>query len=92
MRNLAELQKGEYILGLTNVYFEKDRIYSACQARKQIGAKRPIKNVVSTKGPLELLHIDLFGPVAYISIGDNKYGFVIVDDLSRFTWIFFLRD
>src|SRR6266540_4745933 len=41
---------------------------------------------------LELLHMDLFGPVAYISIGGNKYGFVIVDDYSRFTWVFFLQD
>jgi hypothetical protein len=36
--------------------------------------------------------MDLFGPVAYISIGGNKYGFVIVDDYSSFTWMFFLQD
>ena len=35
---------------------------------------------------------DLFGPNAYISIGGNKYGFVIVDDFSHFTWVFLLRD
>jgi hypothetical protein len=85
MRNLAKLQKGKHILGLTNVSFEKDRIYSTCQARKQVGPKHPIKNVVTTKRPSELLHMDIFGPVAYISIGGNKYGFIIVDDYSRFT-------
>jgi IS30 family transposase len=42
--------------------------------------------------PLEMLHMDLFGPVAYISIGGNKYGLIIVDDYSRFTWMFFLQD
>ena len=36
--------------------------------------------------------MDLFGSVAYLSIGDNKYGLVIVDDYSRFTWVFFLHD
>ena len=36
--------------------------------------------------------MDIFGPIAYISIGGNKYSFVIVDDYSRFTWVFFLRD
>ena len=36
--------------------------------------------------------MNIFGPVAYISIGGNKYGFVIVDDYSRFTWVFFLCD
>jgi transposase InsO family protein len=47
---------------------------------------------VTTTRSLELLHMDLFGPVAYISIGGNKYGLVIVDDYSRFTWVFFLSD
>ena len=36
--------------------------------------------------------MNLFGPIAYISIGGNKYGLVIVDDFSRYTWVFFLRD
>ena len=30
--------------------------------------------------------------MAYISIGGNKYSFVIVDYYSRFTWVFFLHD
>jgi hypothetical protein len=34
MKNLHKLLKGEHILGLTSVHFEKDRIYSACQAGK----------------------------------------------------------
>jgi hypothetical protein len=33
-----------------------------------------------------------FGPEAYMSIGGHKYGLVIVDDYSRFTWVFFLHD
>jgi hypothetical protein len=36
--------------------------------------------------------MDLFGPISYISIGGNKYGLVIVDDFSCFTWLFFLQD
>ena len=36
--------------------------------------------------------MDLFGPVAYLSIGGSKYGIVIVDDFSRFTWVYFLQD
>ena len=92
MRNLAKLQKGEHILGLINVVFDKDILCSACQAGKQVGAPHPAKNIMTTTRPLKLLHMDLFGPVAYISIGGNKYGLVIVDDYSRFTWVFFLQD
>jgi hypothetical protein len=92
MNNLSKLLKGEHILGLTNVHFEKNRICSACQAGKQVGAPHPAKNVLTTTRPLELLHMDIFGLVAYVSIGGNKYGFVIVDDYSRYTWVFFMKD
>jgi hypothetical protein len=89
MKNLHKLLKGEHILGITNVHFEKDRICSACQAGKQVGVNHPHKNIMKTDRPLELLHMDLFGPIAYISIGGSKYCLVIVDDHSRFTWVFF---
>jgi transposase InsO family protein len=92
MRNLAKLQKDEHILGLTNIVFEKDRLCSACQAEKQVGAHHPAKNFLSSSRPLKLLHMDLFGPIAYISIDCNKYGLVIVDEFSCFTWVFFLQD
>jgi hypothetical protein len=82
MRNLAKLQKDNHIIRLTNVIFEKDRICGACQAGKQHGVPHQPKNVVTTKWPLELLHMHLFEHVAYISIGVSKYGLVIVDDFS----------
>jgi hypothetical protein len=91
MKNLYKLLKGEHILGLTNVHFEKDRVCSACQAGKQVGTHHPHKNIMTTDMPLELLHMDLFGPIAYISISGSKYYLVIVDDYSRFTWVFFLQ-
>jgi hypothetical protein len=92
MKNLHRLLKGEHVLGLTNVWFEKDRPCAACQEGKQVGSTYHNKNVMTTSRPLELLHMDLFGPVAYLSIGGSKYGLVIVDDFSRFTWVFFLQD
>jgi transposase InsO family protein len=47
---------------------------------------------MTTTRPLEMLHMDLFCPVAYISIGGKKYGLVIIDDYSCFTWVLFLQD
>jgi hypothetical protein len=91
MKNLQKLLKGERVLGITNVSFEKDRPCAACQVDKQVGSTHHSKNVMTTRH-LELLHMDLFGPVAYLSIGGSKYGLVIVDDFSRFTWVFFLQD
>ena len=34
--------------------------------------------------------MDLFGPVNVLSISKNSYCLVIIDDFSRFTWVFFL--
>jgi 5-formaminoimidazole-4-carboxamide-1-beta-D-ribofuranosyl 5'-monophosphate synthetase len=36
--------------------------------------------------------MDLFGPIAYLSIEESKYGFVIVNDYAHFTWVLFLHD
>jgi hypothetical protein len=92
MKNLHKLLKGEHVLGLTGVCFEKDRPCAACQAGKQVGTTHQSKNVMTTSRPLELLYMDLLGPVAYLCIRGSKYGLVIVDDFSRFTWVFFLQD
>ena len=34
--------------------------------------------------------MDLFGITRTLSLGGNKYGFVIGDDYSRYTWVYFL--
>jgi hypothetical protein len=62
----------------------------ACQARKQVRAHHHDKNIMTILRPLEMLHMDLFGHIAYISIDGNKYGLIIIDDYSRFIWVFFL--
>jgi transposase InsO family protein len=92
IRNLHKLQNNGHILGLTNIIFEKDRSCGACQAGKQVKAHHYAKNIMTTTRPLEMLHMDLIGPVAYISIGGNKYGLVIIDDYSRLIWVCFLQD
>jgi hypothetical protein len=91
MKNLHKHQKEGHILGLINVAFKKDMPCEVCQADKQVGAYHHVKNIMTTTRPFELLHMNLFGAIAYISIGGNKYNFVIIDDYSRFTWVLFLR-
>jgi hypothetical protein len=43
IKNLHKLLKGEYVLGLINVCFVKDRPCGACQAGKQVGTNHPRK-------------------------------------------------
>jgi hypothetical protein len=89
MRNLHKLQKDGHIIGLTKIVFEKDRPCRAYQARKQVGGPHHAKNIIIATRPLEMLHMDLFGPITYISIDSNKYDLVIVDYYFYFTWVLF---
>ena len=92
MSTLKKLMKKDLARGLKDIKFEKDKLCSACQAGKQVANTHPSKTFMSTSRQLELLHMDLFGPTTYTSIGGNNYGFVIVDDFSRYTWVYFLED
>jgi hypothetical protein len=81
MNQLKKLMKHDLVIGLnSDIIFEKNKLYSACQASKQVGNTHPTKSVMSTLRSLELLHMDLFGPTTYRSIGGNSYGLVVVDD------------
>jgi hypothetical protein len=88
MNNLHILLKGRHILELINVCFEQDRPCIACQAGKLVGTSHHLKVIMTMSRPLELLHMDLFSPIAYLSISGSKYGLVIVDDYTRFTVLF----
>lgn len=41
---------------------------------------------------LELIQMDLMGPIQTERIAGRRYIFVLVDDFSRFTWVRFLRE
>lgn len=73
MKQLNRLIKYDIVKELKDVKVEKDR-YTSCQARKQDANTPPNKSIISTSMTLELLHMDLFVPTIYTSIGSNKYG------------------
>jgi transposase InsO family protein len=92
MGTLKKVLKKDMVTGLKDVVCEKDKPFSACQAGKQVANTHPTKTFMSTSRPQELLHMDLFGPTTYASASGNLYWLVIVDDFSRYTWVFFLHD
>ena len=78
------------VKGLPKLKFEKNRVCEACQKGKETKVSFKPKNVISTERPLEMLHMDLFGPSRNMILGGNLYVLVIVDDFSRYTWTLFL--
>nr|GFA42522.1 retrovirus-related Pol polyprotein from transposon TNT 1-94 [Tanacetum cinerariifolium] len=75
------LSKNDIVVGLPKLKFVKDHLCSSCELGK---AKR-------SKRRLQLLHMDLCGPMRVASINGKRYVLVIVDDYSRYTWTYFLR-
>nr|GFA06778.1 hypothetical protein [Tanacetum cinerariifolium] len=84
------LSKNDIVVGLPKLKFVKDHICSSCELGK---AKRKFfhtKITPSLKRRLQLLHMDLCGPMRVASINGKRYVLVIVDDYSRYTWTHFL--
>ncbi|GJV18080.1 putative ribonuclease H-like domain-containing protein [Tanacetum coccineum] len=93
---INDLTKHDLVDGLLKFKYGKDHLCSACERGKSKKASHPPKLVPSSHSKLELLYMDLYGPMRVASISGKKYILVIVDDYSRFTWaartmLFFLR-
>ncbi|GJT55252.1 putative ribonuclease H-like domain-containing protein [Tanacetum coccineum] len=87
---MNKLVKGNLVRGLPSKLFENDHTCVACQKGKQHKASCKTKLVSSIRQPLQMLHMDLFGPTSVRSINYKTYCLVVTDDYSRFSWVFFL--
>ncbi|GJT27557.1 putative ribonuclease H-like domain-containing protein [Tanacetum coccineum] len=85
------LSKNDIVIGLPKLKFVKDHLCSSCELGKAKRKSFKTKTTPSSKRQLQLLHMDLCGPMRVESINGKKYVLVIVDDYSRYTWTHFLR-
>ncbi|GJS24063.1 retrovirus-related pol polyprotein from transposon TNT 1-94 [Tanacetum coccineum] len=85
------LSKNNIVNGLPKLKFVKDHLCSSCELGKAKRKSFHTKTTPSLKRRLQLLHMDLCGPMRVESINGKKYVLVIVDDYSRYTWTHFLR-
>ncbi|KAJ9556613.1 hypothetical protein OSB04_011227 [Centaurea solstitialis] len=90
-KTLNQLCINNLVVGLPDFRYTKVSLCSPCEKGKQTRASFKSKQISSISSPLQLLHMDLFGPVNVQSIAGKKYTLVIVDEYSRYTWVFFLR-
>ena len=80
------------MVGLLKFGKIEKNVCGPCQLGKQTKSTHPKVNVVATSRPLELLHVDLMGPMRKESVGGKRYIIVVVDDFSRYSWVDFLRE
>ncbi|GKF01243.1 retrovirus-related pol polyprotein from transposon TNT 1-94, partial [Tanacetum coccineum] len=76
------LSKKEVVNGLPKLKYVKDQLCSSCEMSKAKRSSFKTKAVPSSKGRLNLLYMDLCGPMRVASINRKKYILVIVDDYS----------
>ncbi|GJV03839.1 retrovirus-related pol polyprotein from transposon TNT 1-94 [Tanacetum coccineum] len=90
-KTINKLAKQNLVIGLPSLVYSKDKPCSSCEKGKHHRASFKTKQTSSIKKCLHLLHMDLFGPVTPRSINHEKYTLVIVDEYSRYTWVYFLK-
>nr|GEZ60919.1 retrovirus-related Pol polyprotein from transposon TNT 1-94 [Tanacetum cinerariifolium] len=88
---INNLVKNNLVQGLPKMKFEKDHLCSACEQGKIHRKHHKSKMAFASNTPLYLLHMDLCGSMRVQSINGKRYVLVVVDDYSRYTWVFFLH-
>nr|GEZ12583.1 hypothetical protein [Tanacetum cinerariifolium] len=88
---INNLVKNNLVQGLPKMKFEKDHLCSACEQGKIHQKHHKSKMAFASNKPLYLLYMDLYGLMRVQSINGKQYVLVVVDDYSRYTWVFFLH-
>nr|GEV30839.1 ribonuclease H-like domain-containing protein [Tanacetum cinerariifolium] len=83
-KNINKLVKDNHVRGLPSKHFENNQTCVACLKGKQ--HKASCKSRFRTL--FHMLHMDLFGHTFMSSLTHKKYGLIVTDDYSRYTWVF----
>nr|ABA98046.1 retrotransposon protein, putative, Ty1-copia subclass [Oryza sativa Japonica Group] len=86
--HLTRLSGLDLVRGLTKLKKDHDLVCTPCRNAKMVSTSHtPIVSVM-TDAPGQLLHMDTVGPARVQSVGGKWYVLVIVDDFSRYSWVF----
>ncbi|WVZ81026.1 LOW QUALITY PROTEIN: hypothetical protein U9M48_028453 [Paspalum notatum var. saurae] len=88
---LVRLSSMGLIRGLPKLKAKKDLVCHPCLHDKMVAASHTPVSQVMTSYLGELLHMDTVGPSRVASVSGNWYVLVVVDDFSRFSWVFFME-
>ncbi|KAI3684879.1 hypothetical protein L6452_34106 [Arctium lappa] len=90
-KTINALSNKELVVGLPKISFSKEKLCASCEKGKLTKSSFKTKRCFSISTPLQMLHMDLCGPVSIPSLGGKRYILVIIDEYTRYTWVFFLR-
>ncbi|KAM1031938.1 hypothetical protein ACFX2I_035575 [Malus domestica] len=91
MEKLKVMVQKNLVNGLLNISsFPSKVICEGCQFGK--AHRLPFaKSDSRSKAPLECIHGDVMGPTRTPSFSGFRYMLILVDDFSRFTWVYFIK-
>ncbi|GJR43606.1 ribonuclease H-like domain-containing protein [Tanacetum coccineum] len=90
-KTMNKLVRGNLVRGLPSKLFEINQTCVACQKGKQHKASCKTKIVSSISQPLQMLHMDLFGPTFVKSLMKKMYCLVVTYDQGRKPALSFMR-
>ncbi|KAI3796095.1 hypothetical protein L1987_38759 [Smallanthus sonchifolius] len=87
LRSPNRLYKIKLKIGVPN----PAQVCEACLARKHSRQSFLVESHYRAARPLELISIDMCGPIQPTTHGDNKYFLLVVDDCTRYMWVYMLK-
>lgn len=90
-KSIEELRQKGFVRGLDYHKVNSDLCHGCCIGKS---TKVPCKRINrrQSRGVLELIHSDLCGPMPVKSIGGSRYIMTLIDDYSRKTMVYFLKN
>lgn len=90
-KSLRTMQFRRMVEGLPRIA-EASKSCEVCNLGKQKRENMSKKSLWKACARLELIHVDLCGPINPISPSGKRYVMVIIDDMSRKGWVYFLEN
>ena len=88
--NIIKIGNKKSIREILEITKPTNVVCKQCQHRKKTKVEFKIKEYSTTK-PLEIVHIDLCGPMREKGLEGYLYFMLHIDDYTRMTWVFFLK-
>lgn len=87
---LSLMFKDKMVNGISRIT-QPDEVCRGCLMSKQTRKQIPLKSSYSATKVLELVHGDLCGPIQPETASGKRYFLLLVDDFSRYMWVYFLK-
>ncbi|XP_074353008.1 uncharacterized protein LOC141692171 [Apium graveolens] len=88
---LKLLSKTKMVDGLPEIN-EPENLCEACVKGKQHRQSFPVGKSWRARRPLDIVHTDIAGPFDISSLGGNRYYLTFIDDFSRKSWVYIIKE